>query len=123
MGKGVPENQKKAIKWYKIISECNDDKAISAANNVGNIYALQDKDKKAVKWYQKSADRGFAAAQFNLAVHYMHGLGIAEDKHKALELLQKSADQHDLKALSKLAKSYAKGTIVERDETKAVELF
>jgi TPR repeat protein len=47
----------------------------------------------AAKWFGKAADQGFAEAQYNLAVIYFEGKGIAQDKVKAGEFFLKAAMQ------------------------------
>src|ERR1039458_7345977 len=53
---------------------------------------------KAVEWYQKSADQGYAAAQFNLGFRYANGRGVPKDDIQAVEWYKKTAEQGDAKA-------------------------
>ncbi len=52
----------------------------------------QDKP-ESVKWYRKSAEQGFAPAQYNLGVAYFFGDGTKENKSEAIKWYLKSAEQ------------------------------
>jgi len=46
-----------------------------------------------LEWMQKSADHGYAPAEFNLGSAYLNGeMGLEKNQQKALEWMQKSAD-------------------------------
>ena len=45
---------------------------------------------EAVKWYRRSAERGYADAQFCLGVCYHHGIGIGQDVDTALSWYRKA---------------------------------
>ena len=58
-GRGVPENDAKAVKWYRLAAE---QEGAEAQYNLGFMYAngegvLQD-DREAVKWYRLAAKQG-----------------------------------------------------------------
>ena len=44
-----------------------------------NGEGVTEDDVEAVKWFRKSAEQGFAGAQYNLGVMYANGEGVAED--------------------------------------------
>ncbi|RIA87771.1 hypothetical protein C1645_695738, partial [Glomus cerebriforme] len=45
-----------------------------------------DKDKtKAIEWYLKSAENGYAIAQYNLGYYYANGIGMGKDETRAFE--------------------------------------
>ena len=48
---------------------------------------------EAVKWFRKSAEQGYAPAQFHLAECYTSGVGVAHNSFEALKWLRKAADQ------------------------------
>ena len=77
-------------------------------------------DQKAVEWYRKSAERGEAAAQFNLGNALDDGRGCEMDKKEAIRWFRKSADQGDVDAFYMLGRAYANGYGVEKDEETAV---
>ena len=79
-GRGVLEDDKEAVKWYRKAAE----QGYAAAQfNLGNMYAngkgIPEDDKEAVKWYRKAAEQGDAAAQYNLGLMYSAGRGVLED--------------------------------------------
>ena len=79
-GNGVLQNDKEAVKWYRLAAEQG---APEAQHNLGFMYrygkgVLQD-DKEAVKWYRLAAEQGVVEAQFNTGVMYANGEGVPED--------------------------------------------
>ena len=79
-GKGVVQDYKEAVKWYRLAAE----KGNAAAQfNLGNMLkdgkgVIQDY-KEAEKWYRSAAEQGYAAAQYNLGVMYANGEGVIQD--------------------------------------------
>lgn len=47
----------------------------------------------AAKWYKKSAEQGYAEAQFSIAMFYWHGQGVEKDLDESNKWLKKAADQ------------------------------
>jgi len=47
----------------------------------------------AAKWYKKSAEQGYAKAQFSIANFYWHGQGVEKDLDESNRWLKKAADQ------------------------------
>ncbi|MFP6803287.1 MAG: tetratricopeptide repeat protein, partial [Pseudomonadales bacterium] len=60
-GKGVPEDDKEAVKLYRLAAEQGH---LSAQHKLGLMYdngeGLPEDDKAAVKWYRLAADQGLA---------------------------------------------------------------
>ena len=80
VGRGVPQDDKEAVKWYRLAAEQGQ---AQAQNNLGFMYAngegvIQD-DKEAVKWYRLGAEQGYASAQNNLGFMYGTGTGVPQD--------------------------------------------
>ena len=48
---------------------------------------------EAVNWYRKSAEQGFAEAQYNLGAMYANGDGVKRNFTEALKWFRKSAEQ------------------------------
>ncbi|STZ01824.1 Putative beta-lactamase hcpC precursor [Moraxella equi] len=88
---------------------------------LGYAYDLEADYKKAVEWYTKSANQGFAEAQYNLGVMYEKGYGVRQDYIKAFELFAKFASQGDAKAQYNLGAMYVHGQGVKQNYTKALE--
>jgi hypothetical protein len=72
----------------------NADEQFSMAVNYefGQLGSVQDIS-KAIDLYTKAANRGFANAQHNLALLYVHGKGVPRDTHKAISWYTKAAEQ------------------------------
>ena len=54
--------------------------------------------------YLKDAQKGNAAAQYNLGVCYQKGLGVSKDMHEAVKWYRKAAEQGDVDAQNVLKK-------------------
>ena len=77
-GRGVPQDDREAIKWYR--RAAGQDYAI-AQDNLGWMYqhgrGVSQDDVMAVQWYRKAAQGGnLAKAQDNLGWMYQHGRGV-----------------------------------------------
>ncbi|WAW09860.1 sel1 repeat family protein [Oxalobacter vibrioformis] len=65
--------------------------------------------KKGFYWLKKSADNGYAVAQFNLGLIYEQGMyEVPQDLEKAVFWYRKAADQGDVEALFSLGAFYLK---------------
>ncbi len=74
----------------------------------------------AVMAWQPLASQGDAAAQFNLALMYHRGLGVAADEQKAVQWYQKSASNGYARAQEFLAAAYREGWFgLEKNPQKA----
>ena len=99
-GRGVTDNKAEAYKWYRKAAEQGHAYAQTwvgryLEEGLGGI--LKD-EYEAVEWYRKAAEQGNDAAQYDLAVCFYNGIGIAEDKVKAFELFRKVAEQGNSQA-------------------------
>jgi TPR repeat protein len=79
-GKGVPQSDTEAVKWFRRAAEQNN---ADAAANLGWMYqqgegVLQD-DAEAVKWFRLSAEQNNFRAQNNLGTMYAEGKGVPQD--------------------------------------------
>ena len=79
-GKGVPQDYKEAVKWYRKSAEQGD---ADAQCNLGYMYdqgfGVPKDYKEAVKWYRLAAEQGHADAQSMVGVCYADGLGVAKN--------------------------------------------
>ena len=79
-GKGVLQDDKAAVQWYRRAAEQGD---AAAQFNLGNMYAkgrgVPQDDKAAAQWYRRAAEQGNAAAQFGLGWMYVLGKGVPKD--------------------------------------------
>ena len=86
----------------KVVAECRrlaDQGDAAAQNMLGNIFAIGTDDvpyddDEAIKWYRKSAEQGFGHAQYNLAIMYVNGSGVAQDIVQAYMWFNLSAESY-----------------------------
>ena len=74
----------------------------------------------AAVWYRQAAEQGHAGAQFQLAVLYCIGRGVAVDLGEAVKWYRRSAEQGDRLAQFNLAVMLAKGDGVEQSDKEAL---
>ena len=74
---------------------------------------------EAVKWYRKAAEQDLALAQYNLAVCYDRGDGVAEDHVEAVKWYRKAAEHNDAEAQYNLGICYERGDGVAEDWVEA----
>ena len=90
-GNGVPENDKEAVKWYRLAAEQGD---VDAQYTLGGMYAfgqgVPEYDREAAKWYRLAAEQGDADAQ------------------KELEILQRKFAEASAEVLSANAREFLK---------------
>ncbi|GES87833.1 Sel1 repeat family protein [Rhizophagus clarus] len=72
---------------------------------------------------QRLAANGDSEAQFNLAIHYMNGIGMQKDEKKAFNLLSTSSKKGNMDAQYYLAICYMDEVGTLRNEKKALKWF
>lgn len=77
----------------------------------------------AVELLRKAAEHGDKEAQYNLAICYNDGTGIAKDETEALGWLHKAAEQGYAEAQNRFGVCYRDGIGVSEDEREAVKWF
>lgn len=90
-GKGVPQNDAEAAKWFAKAAEQGDalaqyDLGASFAQGLG---VKQDYG-MAAKWFQRAAAQGMAIAQLNLGLLYASGNGVPKDPVEAMKWIDLS---------------------------------
>ena len=70
--------------------------------------------------FEKAADQGDAAAQYNLGICYLGGSGVAADPQEAVAWFQKAAEQGMPEAQNSLGTCYREGRGVAADPKKSV---
>jgi len=76
-----------------------------------------------VDWYRKSAEQGYAYAQFRLGECYYKGKGVPEDKAEATNWYCKAAKQGHVEAQYKLGECNFKGEGTPKDEAEAMKWY
>ena len=72
---------------------------------------------------RKQAEAGDLEAQYELAMMYLKGRGVAADGKVALRYLQDGADKGDVKSITRLGIVSFKGEVGRADYKKALQLF
>ena len=143
-GKGVRQNQAKALELYSELSTSSKeayDKAqkivkllqladanvdAEAMRILGKIYqdgVIVPKDlERSFDHFKKSSELGNIHAQMNLGYCYLNGLGVAKDPRKALFWYSKSAESGNSEALQSLSQFYLNGVGTAIDLEKAFVL-
>lgn len=115
-GKGVPQDDKEALKWWTLAAQQGDK---SAQFNLGNMYrlgkgVLQDY-KVAVDWYLLSASQKFSKAQFNLGTMFDSGTGVLQDYKIAVSWYILASEQGHPQAQYNLGLKYGMGKGISQD--------
>lgn len=84
-GKGVPQNDAEAAKWFLRAAEQGDalaqyDLGASFAEGIG----VKKDSELAAKWFRRAAMQGMAIAQLNLGLLYASGNGVPKDLVEAM---------------------------------------
>ena len=115
-GKGVSQNHKSAVKWYRLSAEQGN---ADAQFNLGLMYrkgqGVPQDDRTAVKWYRLSAEQGNDSAQTELGFMYEEGKGVPQDYKTAVKWYTLAAEQGDAVAQTAVGLMYAQGHGVVQD--------
>jgi hypothetical protein len=75
---------------------------------------------EALRWERKSADQGYAKAEYGVGFMYFHGKGVPQDYTEALHWYRKAADQGYVYAQGELGYMYETGKGVPQDYSEAL---
>lgn len=78
---------------------------------------------EALNWYRKSAEQGFAPAQYKVGYAYAIGQGVPHDDTEAAKWYRKAADQGHALAQLNLGTAYNKGLGLPRDDAEAEKWY
>ncbi|WP_171004284.1 tetratricopeptide repeat protein [Bathymodiolus heckerae thiotrophic gill symbiont] len=73
---------------------------------IGHEYSQRKRNDDAFLWMMRAAEAGHSAAQNNIGLSYLHGLGVKQDDKEAFAWFEKSAKQGLTYAQSELAMLY-----------------
>ena len=94
-----------------------------AQKDYGNVF-LNEKDyTEAMRWYRKSAEQGYAKAQFNIGLLYDNGWGVGQDYQEAMRWYRKAADQGNARAQCNVGYLYESGNGVGKDSKEAMRWY
>ncbi|MDP3269730.1 MAG: tetratricopeptide repeat protein [Legionella sp.] len=103
--------------WYQKAA----DKSSKAAVALGFIYeTVEDNYAEALKSYEMAANQGDGVGEYNLALMYEYGKGVAVDYPKAKVLFTSAADKGISEAMNQLAGMYFYGLGQDRNEQQAL---
>jgi uncharacterized protein len=94
-GKGVPEDDAEAVKWFRLAAEQGDATAQTALGfryEVGFGGVIQNYA-EAIKWYRLAAKQGYANGQAVLGTMYYNGKGVPQNYTLAYTLYSLSVAQ------------------------------
>lgn len=109
--------------WAKAVN--GDAKAQMVVGNgfYWGVNGLSQDYEQAASWFKKSADQGYAVAQYNLGICYAKGQGVVSNAADAVVWYRKAAEQNYPQAQNNLGVCYAEGQGVIRDDTEAVNWY
>ena len=123
-GKGVPQDDGEAVKWYRLAAEQG---YAPAQLNLGVMYSkgegVPQDYAEAVKWHRLAAEQGDAPAQLNLGLMYRNGKGVPQDYAEAVKWYRLAAEQEDATAQLNLGVMYSNGEGVPQDDCEAVKWY
>ena len=92
-GRGVPQDDKKAVEWLLKAAEAGNSDAMLI---LGALYSkgrgVPQDDAKAVEWFWKAVEAGNSDAMVGLASLYFMGDKVPKDNVKAVKLMQRALD-------------------------------
>ena len=105
-GRGAPEDQALAVKWFTAAAEQGD---VASQVNLGLLQAQNSEYEAAAKWFALASKQDDGAAMNNMAAFYMRGLGVPQDIPKAFAILEKVAELGDPNDQLQLGMMYLQG--------------
>jgi uncharacterized protein len=119
-GKGVPQNYKTAVKWYRLAAEQGH---ASSQYNLGVMYGqgkgVPQDWKTAMKWWKLAGKQGIVDAQYSLGFMYQNGETDPQDYKTAVKWLKLAARQGHARAQFGLGFMYQNGQGIIQDNVYA----
>lgn len=126
-GEGVAENEKEAVKWFRLAAQ----QGLADAQYALGLYYDEGPNadwKEAEKWYRLAAAQGIVDAQFELGCHYAplsilagEDFNANSDIEEAVRWFKPAAEQGHAGAQLRLGDYYYDGIGVPRDKKQAVK--
>ncbi|KAI8060062.1 hypothetical protein BC940DRAFT_312892 [Gongronella butleri] len=116
IGYGVHQDHDQALAYFQQGVDNGDDPQCHFM--LGSYYAaskMADDQSKAFKHYQVAAAKGIPEAQYNVAMHYLKGLGVQANAFNAVEFFTMAATQGFQIAQVNLANMYRYGNGIKKD--------
>lgn len=91
--------------------------------SLGSVTAHGQPSADNIAEWRKTAEQGYATAQYNLGVSYASGQGVIKNAIEAVKWYRKAADQGHVGAQYNLGNHYHKGIGVVKDDVEAVKWY
>lgn len=115
-GNGVPQDYKKAFKWFKKAGKKGDLKSLFYRGYMHHFgQGVSKNNKKAAKWFKKAARQGHLPSQLMLGGIYHYDTEGMKDDEEALKWYTRAAEQGEKSVQFLLAEMYLKGDGVPRN--------
>lgn len=122
----IPQDYKKAFKWYKKVAEHEDAHGIDFAMHQSQLAEMYfkgqgvDKDyDKAIELYKKAAEHGNSLSQYSLGEMYYKGLGTEKNLRESAKWHRKAAKKGYGLSQYQLSRMYYKGEGIIQDYVEA----
>ena len=123
-GKGVPQDNALAEKWY--LSAAMKGNTLAQCN-LGNLYengnGVAKNASQAVVWYRKAAERGDAKGAYFLGDMCFFGWGMEKNEAEGVGWYLKSAYLGNTNAQYQLGQCFSKGTWLPKNESAAMYAY
>ena len=117
-GKGVPQNDKTAVKWYRLAAEQGDANAQRSLKRLQKEIAEQNK----LRELQARAKQGDANAQYQLGTMYDNGQGVPKDVKEAVKWYRLAAEQGNTSAQKRFGELVLQDFVYGSDNRKLENL-
>jgi len=130
-GKGTPQNDAEALKWYRLAAEQGHAQAQFALGRFHEEGIVVAKNEYVARqWYQKAGEQGYAPAQSKVGYLYEMGLRVTQtgsplpqDDAEAVKWYRRAADQGNAAGQSGLGYLYETGRGVPKNQGEAARLY
>ena len=119
-GWGVDEDNATAYAWFIYAAR---QKLPASEYRIGQVFFKTGDLEETHKWWNKAAEHGHLAAQYNLGLLYLYGVGTDPDYIRAADWLEIAAGKGSAGAQFYLGVMYLKGQGVSEDRSMAGDLI
>lgn len=109
-GKGVLQDKKEAVNWYRLAAEQG---LAEAQIQLGNMFntgsGVLQNYVEAMTWYRKAAEQGSAVGQHSVSRMYYQGSGVVQDYDESIRWYLLSVDLSEVFEQYKLGRLYRNG--------------
>jgi uncharacterized protein len=105
-GKGAPQDEKEALRWYQAAGSQG---SAEAQNSAGSLLLIRKDFGQAFEWFEKASKQNHAQAINSLAYLHDTGQGTKQDRTKGFELYTRAANLGWAESMWNLANMYGVG--------------